>query len=125
MLIVTPTTANAGWFIEGGESELRGGINNANMGLKSMGFVWLANFTGCPALTVPVGRVEGQGGEGKVPVGMMAMGEWGDEEGLFCWGRDGEEWCREEEGGGVSRPGNWVDILDAAKGGKVGNGGAE
>ena len=116
MLIVTPTTANAGWSIEGGESELRGGVNDANATLKSMAFVWLANFTGCPAITVPVGRVDGRGGEGKVPVGMMAMGEWGDEEGLIGWGRDGEEWSWAEEGGGMARPGSWLDVFEAARG---------
>ena len=111
MLIVTPTTANAGWFIEGGASELRGGISDANMSLKSMTYVWLANFTGCPALTVPVGRVDGKGGEGKVPVGMMAMGEWGDDEGLFQWGRDSEKWCWEE--GRMEKPANHVNVIEA------------
>ena len=112
MLLVTPTTANAGWFIEGGASELKGGVSDANMELKAMTYVWLANFTGCPALSIPVGRVDGKGGEGKVPVGMMAMGEWGDEEGLIQWGRASEEWCWKE--GGMGKPANFVDAIEAA-----------
>lgn len=112
MLIVTPSTANAGWFIEGGAAELKGGVSDANMALKNMTFVWLANFTACPALSVPVGRVDGRGGEGKVPVGMMAMGEWGDEEGLIQWGRDSEEWCWRE--GRMGKPANFVNAIEVA-----------
>ena len=114
MLIVTPTTANHGWYIEGGEAELMRGVSDANMSLKCMTYVWLSNFTGCPSLSVPVGRAEGKGGEGKMPVGMMAMGEWGDEEGLIEWGRDGEEWAWGE--GGMGKPASWVDVLGVAAG---------
>lgn len=79
-----------------------------------MTYVWLANFTGCPALTIPVGRVKPAEGEGMVPVGMMAMGEWGGEEELMEWGRHGEEWAWSEEGR-MGKPANWVDVLGLTK----------
>ncbi len=110
MLIVTPTTPNAGWPIGGGD--LKNGVSDANTSVRTMTFVWLANFTGCPAISIPVGLVKG--GDGKVPVGLMAMGEWGDEEELMEWGREGEEWAWGE--GRMERPENWVDVLGLAKG---------
>lgn len=111
LLIVTPTTPNAGWRIGGGEADLRYGVSDANMSVRSMRFAWLANFTGCPAITVPVGMVDGEGGEGKekVPVGLMAMGEWGDEEGLLEWGRCGEEWAWKEGEEKLGRAKGWED----------------
>lgn len=97
-----------------------------------MEYVWLANFTGNPALSVPVGLAETgpnadssrNGGDGRVPVGLMAMGEWGGEDALFAWGRVAEEWAwreSEEGGGGMKRPGSWVDVVATAQRG--GNGG--
>ncbi|KAL8774055.1 MAG: hypothetical protein Q9209_001163 [Squamulea sp. 1 TL-2023] len=110
MLIVTPTTPNAGWPISGGEGDLKYGVSDANMSVRSMRYVWLANFAGCPALSIPVGMVEPEGGKGgKVPVGLMAMGEWGDEEGLMEWGRKGEEWAWREGEEKVVRASAWED----------------
>lgn len=62
-------------------------------------------------------------GNPRVPVGLMAMGEWGGEDALFEWGRVAEEWAwRESEGeGGMKRPGSWVDVVDAAR--RAGSGG--
>lgn len=51
-----------------------------------MEYVWLANFTGCPAINCPAGLTKDQN---KVPVGVMAMGEWGTEEDLIAFARDG------------------------------------
>lgn len=78
-----------------------------------MEYVWLANFSGCPALSVPVGVAAPKLGTGKIPVGLMAMGEWGAEEGLLEWGR---VWEAQGEGkeGGVGRPANWVDVMALA-----------
>lgn len=50
----------------------------------------------------------------------MAMAEWGSEDALFDWGRVAEKWAwRESEdedgGGGMERPGCWVDVVDAAQ----------
>lgn len=43
LIIVTPTTPNAGWRIESGA--LAYGITNANQQLRNMEYVWLANFS--------------------------------------------------------------------------------
>ncbi len=92
-----------------------------------MEYVWLANFTGCPAISIPIGmgtpRTEdfpgANPGGGKIPVGLMAMAEWGGEESLLEWGRVTEEWAwKDDEGsefwGRMKRAGTWVDVLDAA-----------
>lgn len=91
-----------------------------------MGFAWLANFIGCPAISVPMGfvdpvtrdrRVVDGDDEGGIPVGVMAMGEWGSEEELMTWGRGMEEMGGNGEGGGAKRPqgeGRWVDVVGMA-----------
>ena len=80
-----------------------------------MEFVWSANFTGLPAISVPVGYVEPAKGEGKIPVGLMGMGEWGSEDTLIGWGYDCETWLNSKElDGGRRRPENWVDVLKVA-----------
>ncbi|KAL8802731.1 MAG: hypothetical protein Q9182_003629 [Xanthomendoza sp. 2 TL-2023] len=109
MLIVSPTTPNEGWRVEKGDLEK--GVSDANMSVRSMRYVWLANFTGCPALSIPVGM-----GEGGIPFGMMAMGEWGDEEGLMEWGRVGEEWVWREGEEKVVRAKGWEDAGGWIKG---------
>lgn len=123
MLIVTPTTPDPGWAVEGGDRESRYGFSDADKSLRNMRFVWLANFVGAPALSIPVGMVEPEGkkggggaGGGKVPVGLMAMGEWGDEEGLMEWGRRGEEWAWKKEEEKVWRAEGWVDAGGWTKG---------
>ena len=118
LVIVTPTTPNAGWHIAC-PSEMTYGISDADMSVRSMTYVWMANFTGCPAISVPVGKVEGRNkGAGRVPVGMMAMGEWGEEEGLLEWGRVGEQLAWSGDGTGrnrMERAEDWVDVLEMAK----------
>lgn len=117
LIIVTPTTANAGWRIAGGDADLKYGVSDANATMRSMEFVWLANFAGCPALSAPVGYVDVDGdGEGKMPVGLMGMGEWGSEDALIEWGRDGEGILHGDSGDqkGVKRPESWVDVLGMA-----------
>ena len=115
LLIVTPTTPDAGWHISGGASDLKNGITDGNMSLKTMTYTWMANFLGNPALTIPVGRVNPQEGEGQIPVGLMAMAEWGEEEQLLAWGRVGEEWTWTKGREKMAKPGNWVDVMDLAK----------
>ena len=116
LLIVTPTTPNAGWPINSA-GELKRGLSDANTSVWSMTYAWLANFTGCPAISIPIGRAEGKKGAGKVPVGLMAMGEWGDEERLLEWGKVGEKWAWDEEGSEqrMKSPDGSVDILRLAK----------
>ena len=111
LIIVTPTTPNAGWHISGGQGDLKHGISDANMSVRSMEYVWLANFSGCPALSIPVGTAEPKDGQGRVPIGLMGMGEWGAEEELLKWGRIGEQWNVEKGDGKVGRPQNWVDVM--------------
>ncbi|KAL6713839.1 ERAD-associated protein [Lecanora helva] len=113
--IVTPTAPNAGWHISGGAADLKNGVSDANMSLRTMTYVWMANFTGCPSLTVPVGRVSAVEGEGKVPVGLMAMAEWGGEEQLLAWGRVAEEWAWREHDERMAKPESWVDVMAAVK----------
>ncbi|MCJ1270137.1 hypothetical protein MMC22_010031 [Lobaria immixta] len=128
LLIVTPTTPLAGWPIAKGAADLARGCSDANSSLRNMEYVWLANFTGNPALSVPVGLAETapkfdsarDDGDARVPVGLMAMGEWGGEDALFEWGRVAEKWAwressSEEGGGGMKRPGSWVDVVAAAQ----------
>lgn len=115
LLIVTPTTPNAGWHISGGAADLKYGVTDANMSVKTMTYVWMANFLGCPSLTIPVGRVNPREGEGKVPVGLMAMAEWGEEDQLFRWGRVGEEWAWKVGEEKMAKPANWVDVVELAK----------
>ncbi len=114
LLIVTPTTPNAGWHIAGGAADLKNGVSDGNMSIHTMTYVWMANYLGCPSLSIPVARVKPKEGEGKVPVGLMAMAEWGEEEQLFAWGRVGEEWAWRMGGEKMAKPGNWVDVMELA-----------
>jgi Asp-tRNA(Asn)/Glu-tRNA(Gln) amidotransferase A subunit family amidase len=114
LVIVTPTSPMAGWPIEQ-ENDLKYGANNANLSIRNMEYVWLANFTGCPALSCPVGYVEPKKGTGDIPIGFMGMGEWGSEDALIEWGRDVERWLNEEYPGGRRRPISWENILEKAK----------
>ncbi|KAF4985177.1 hypothetical protein FDECE_16756 [Fusarium decemcellulare] len=122
MVIVTPTTACAGAPIRGGESELKYGVSDGNLTIESMTYVWLANFCGLPSISVPAGFVvpEGQDGAGeeadektlgKVPVGLMATGEWCSEGALLEFGVDAEAAGRERR----CRPPIWEDIVLQAK----------
>ncbi|KAF6811032.1 Fatty acid amide hydrolase 1 [Colletotrichum sojae] len=121
MIIVTPTTACAGWPIAS-ESELGYGVSDGDRTIRSMEYVWLGNFCGLPGVTVPAGYVvphdqPGAGGEagpdtvGKVPVGLMGVGEWTDEHGLLEFGLDAEELFAKER----CRPPGWVDVIQRAR----------
>lgn len=86
LLIFTPTTPIPGWKIAS-ETDLSRGLSDGGASVRNMEYVFLANFTGCPAINCPAGYVEDGG---RVPVGIMAMGEWGTEEDLIAFARDGE-----------------------------------
>ena len=62
-----------------------------------------------------MGYVDPAKGKGKIPIGLMAMGEWGSEDGLLAWGRDAERWLNEKYPGGRQRPANWVDVVEQGK----------
>lgn len=114
LIILTPTTPIPGWSIEN-ESDLKYGISDGNKSIRNMEYVWLANFSGCPAISCPVGYVDPVKGDGRIPVGLMAMGEWGSEDSLITWGKDSEKWLNEGYQGGRHRPKNWEDVFVMAK----------
>ena len=68
MIIFTPTTPCAGWKIANPGDVVQGGygVSDGDTSLKSMEYIYLANWTGIPAINCPMGYTE----DG-VPVGMM------------------------------------------------------
>nr|KMM72600.1 glutamyl-tRNA(Gln) amidotransferase subunit A [Coccidioides posadasii RMSCC 3488] len=140
MVIATPTLPIAGWQISPGGADLTHGVSDVNTSLRTMEYVYLANFSGCPAISCPMGYAE----DSKLPVGIMGMSEWGSEWALIEWGRDGEGMLDTDEdvsvdsngtanGGeaavvvskGLRTPsvqsgGKWVDAIGLAKNNNVG-----
>lgn len=114
LIIVTPTAPMAAWPIAS-EGDLKHGASDGNSSVRCMEYVWLANFTGNPAISCPVGYVDPVKGKGRVPIGLMAMGEWGSEDSLIAWGKEAERWLNEEYAGGRQRPANWEDVVANAK----------
>ena len=80
-----------------------------------MEYAWLANFAGCPAISVPAGYVDPVEGDGKVPIGLMGMSEWCCEDELIAFGYDAEKWLHEGLDGGRPRPQNFSDVLALAQ----------
>jgi Asp-tRNA(Asn)/Glu-tRNA(Gln) amidotransferase A subunit family amidase len=109
LIIVTPTTPNAGWPIH--PPDLKHGASNGNQSIRNMEYAWLANFSGCPSISMPVGYVSPAKGDGDIPVGLMGMAEWGSEDQLLEFGYEGESYLREGVKGGRVRPAEWVDVL--------------
>ena len=68
LLILTPTCPAAGWKVkQSGDVKVGGyGVSDGDMTVRSMEFIWLANFAGVPAMSVPCGYSEDD-----VPVGLM------------------------------------------------------
>lgn len=127
MIIVTPTTSCAGWPVRN-PNENRWGISDGDTTIRTMEYVWLANFCGLPSISFPAGYAipEGQpnagtiaGPEvvGKVPVGIMATGEWATETDLLRLGLDAEAISAERN---VRAP-NWVDVIGTAQNKKSNN----
>ena len=134
LLVLTPTTPLAGWPVHPGDA--RYGFTDGNMAMRNMTYVWYANTSGCPAVTCPAGYVPpppttggadtktraakddggslDDGGDGKLPVGLMAMGEWGAEEQLLGFARDVESYLNQVYPGGRQRPAEWADIIGMA-----------
>ncbi|KAI1097328.1 amidase signature enzyme [Jackrogersella minutella] len=113
MLVVTPTVPEAGWKIHPGDQAY--GFSDGNATIRNMMYIWLANSTGCPAVTAPVGYADAEVGEGKLPVGLMAMGEWGAEEQLLAWAKEAEGYLNDVREGGRYRPRDWADVVEIAK----------
>ncbi|KAI8220394.1 Fatty acid amide hydrolase [Colletotrichum sp. SAR 10_99] len=112
MLVVTPTTPLPGWPKHPGDEAY--GVSDTNTTIANMSYVYVANVSGCPAVTAPVGYVDPVQGEGKIPVGLMAMAEWGCEEQLLGWAREAETYLHKE---GRQRPEGWVDVIEMTKNG--------
>jgi Asp-tRNA(Asn)/Glu-tRNA(Gln) amidotransferase A subunit family amidase len=68
MLVVTPTTPCAGWKIKSPSDTTGYGVSDGDMSLRSMEYVFFANWTGCPAISCPMGYAEGD-----IPVGFMVL----------------------------------------------------
>ena len=122
MILVTPTTPCAGWHIADPKVDLKYGVSDGDQTLRTMEYVWLANFAGLPSLTIPAGYVRPEEGprageeadndtDGRIPVGLMGMGEWGSEERLLQWGAEAEAAGAERR----SRPPIWVDVVEKAR----------
>ncbi|KAI1877999.1 hypothetical protein JX265_002367 [Neoarthrinium moseri] len=114
LLILTPTVPDAGWKIHPGDQAY--GFIDGPMTFRTMMYIWLANSTGCPAVTAPIGYADPEVGEGKLPVGLMATGEWGAEEQLLAFAKDAESYLNEALDGGRSRSKDWADIIGLASG---------
>jgi len=104
----------AGWPIAN-LGDLKHGFTDGNTSIRNMEYVWMANFCGNPAISAPVGYLEPAKGTGRVPVGLMAMGEWGSEDGLISWGKDAERYLNEVYEGGRQRAANWEDVVALGK----------
>jgi Asp-tRNA(Asn)/Glu-tRNA(Gln) amidotransferase A subunit family amidase len=118
LIIVTPTTPNAGWPIH--KKDKKYGSSDGNRSIRNMEYVWLANFAGVPSISLPVGFVDPVQGEGKFPIGLMGAGEWGSEDQLLQFGYEGEKYLNEVYEGGRLKPKHWLDVFalveEAAKG---------
>ncbi|KAF7555058.1 hypothetical protein G7046_g6644 [Stylonectria norvegica] len=110
LLIMTPTTPMVGWPMVPGDEKY--GMSDTNKTIQNMLYIFLANMTGTPALSAPVGYVDAEHGEGKLPVGLMATGEWGSEEQLLAWAGEAEEYLYNGYEGGRRRPSEWLDVMD-------------
>lgn len=111
MLMLTPTTPCAGWKIRKPSDVTDGyGASDPDTSLRSMEYSCFANWVGTPAISCPMGYAKSN-----IPVGIMALGEWGSEEQLIRFAERHEGLLGEA---GVRRPtgdGNWVDVLSKAK----------
>lgn len=109
LLIMSPTTPIAGWPKHPGDEAL--GMNDANMTFKNMMYIFLANMTGTPSVSVPVGYSPPTQGEGKVPIGLLATGDWGSEEQLLAFAGEAEEYLHGVYEEGRRRPDAWLDVM--------------
>lgn len=109
LLIMTPTSPMPGWPIVPGDEKY--GMSDTNKTVYNLLYVFLANMTGTPALSAPVGYLDPDQGEGKVPVGLMATGEWGSEEQLLAWAAEVENYLHHDTESSRRRPDRWLDVM--------------
>jgi Asp-tRNA(Asn)/Glu-tRNA(Gln) amidotransferase A subunit family amidase len=113
LLILTPTTPAAGWKKHPGDAAH--GFSDGNGTIGGMMYAWLSNLSGCPSLSAPMGYADPEQGEGRVPMGVLATGQWGAEEDLLAWAGDAETYINDAYPGGRLRPEEWVDVVTLAK----------
>lgn len=113
LLVLSPTVPDAGYAIAPGDQAY--GFTDGNRCLRSMLYVWLSNMSGCPSATVCGGYVPAAEGQGSLPVGLLAMGMWGEEERCLAWAHQGEQFLCDEVQGGRRKPERWVDVLALAQ----------
>lgn len=85
LVIFSPTCPDPGSKIQC-PADLSYGVADGKASVRSMEYTWLANLTGCPSISCPAGYDSDSG----IPIGLMGMSEWGSEEALFDFARDGE-----------------------------------
>lgn len=112
LLIVTPTTPLVGWPKAPGDDSC--GLSNTNMTFRNMMYVFLSNMTGTPSVSAPVAYADPDQGQGKLPVSLMAMAEWGAEEQLLSWAAEAEHYLHNVYAEGRRRPDAWLDVIDLA-----------
>ena len=104
-LIATPTTATVAPVIPPGAEKF--GYGNAEVSGKIMRFAPLANFTGIPGISIPVGLTTGEGGG--LPVGLQLQGQWNNEGLLLRVG------CALEKCLPMEKPPIYYNILEKAQ----------
>lgn len=114
LLIMTPTSPMIGWPRDPADDAY--GMSNTNISLRNMYYVFLANLTGTPSVSAPVGYVDPEQGEGKLPISLLATGEWGSEEQLLAWAGEAEEYLHGTYPEGRRRPDTWADVIALAGG---------
>ena len=104
-VIATPTTGTVAPVIPPGAEKF--GYGNAEISSKIMRFSPLANFTGIPGISIPVGLTNGGKGEGGgLPVGILMQSHWNNEGLLLRVGRALEKCIIME------KPPIYYDIID-------------
>ncbi|KAG5993638.1 hypothetical protein E4U43_003435 [Claviceps pusilla] len=116
LLIMSPTTPLTGWPKHPGDAAH--GLNDANITFRNMMYIFLANMTGTPSVSVPIGYASPQQGNGEVPIGLLATAEWGREEQLLQFAAEAEDYLHTTYEEGRRRPASWLDVMALIQGEK-------
>ncbi|PHH82437.1 hypothetical protein CDD82_6014 [Ophiocordyceps australis] len=116
LIIVTPTTPMAG--LPRCPIDEAYNKNDINLIFQIHVYTFLSSYTGTPSLSAPVAYVDPKQGVGKLPVGLMATGEWGSEEQLLSWAAEAEEYLHCFYPEGRRRPASWLDVMGLVRGAK-------
>ncbi|THH30247.1 hypothetical protein EUX98_g3928 [Antrodiella citrinella] len=116
LVIVSPTTPIPGIKIRS-EGDLVHGVSDGNTTLRGMRYVFLANFSGCPAIVSGVGYDDDDKSGSGLMVSLMGMAEWGKEEALLGFARDVAS-VSGMDGDKRKKGEVWVDVLGAVGAGR-------